>query len=143
MALLLKKPPWIKDEKKSGNFAKNIVQETTNPNKDNDAPMRLSVGYRNDGFLKFDEDLAPYGGIDAECKRNSQNDPNNDCPPVYQDVMHQRCNELRNENSSNGGSLRSRCSDLKHDISSMSGSVRSQSRGRGSLRSHRNASEIS
>ncbi|GFU45380.1 hypothetical protein NPIL_347271, partial [Nephila pilipes] len=143
MALLLKKPPWIKDEKKSGNFAKNIVQETTNPNKDNDDPMRLSVGYRNDGFLKFDEDLTPYSGIDVESKINSQNDPNNDCPPIYQDVMHQRCNKLRHEISSNGGSLRSRCSDLKHDISSISGSVRSQSRCSGTLRSHRKASEIS
>ncbi|GFS75968.1 hypothetical protein NPIL_682511, partial [Nephila pilipes] len=82
-------------------------------------------------------------GIDIECKRNSQNEPNNDCPPIYQDVMHQRCNELRHEISSNGGSLRSRCSDLKHEISSISGSVRSQSRCSGSLRSHRKASEIS
>ncbi|GFT57050.1 hypothetical protein NPIL_133641 [Nephila pilipes] len=57
--------------------------------------------------------------------------------------MHQRCNELRNEISSIGGSLRSRCSDLKHEISSISGSVRSQSRCSGSLRSHRKVSEIS
>ncbi|GFS51545.1 hypothetical protein NPIL_595021 [Nephila pilipes] len=143
MALLLKKLPWIKDEKKSGNFAKNIVQETTNPIKDSDDPMRLSVGYRNDGFLKFGEDLANYSGIDVECKINSQSEPNNDYPPIYQDVMHQRCKELRHEISSNGGSLRSRCSDLKHEISSISGSVRSQSRCSGSLRSHRKASEIS
>ncbi|GFT61339.1 hypothetical protein NPIL_609611 [Nephila pilipes] len=143
MALLLKKPPWIKDEKKSGKFAKNIVQETTNPNKDNDDPMRLTVGYRSDGFLKFDEDLMPYSGIDVESKINSQNDPNNDCPPVNQDVMHQRCNELRHEISSNGGSLRSRCRDMKHEISSISGSFRSQSRCSGSVRLHRKTSEIS
>ncbi|PRD31909.1 UNVERIFIED_CONTAM: slc16a12 [Trichonephila clavipes] len=143
MALLLKKPPWIKDEKKKGNFAKNIAQPKANQNKDNDDPMRLSVGYRNEGFLKFDEDLAPYSETDSGCYRNGGTRLNKDDPPIYQDAIHQRCLELRNDISSTGGSFRSRCSDMKQEISSISGSIRSQSRCSGSIRSYRKASEIS
>ncbi|GBN37067.1 hypothetical protein AVEN_59037-1, partial [Araneus ventricosus] len=117
MALLLKKPPWIKDTSKSGNFSKNIAQESAKDIKPSKQPVRESVGYRNEGFLNLDDDLVPYDSVGKQNHKNISTKQEYDAPPIYQDVVKTNL----------------RISDIKHDISSISGS----------LRSHRKPSEIS
>ncbi|XP_055934687.1 uncharacterized protein LOC129964046 isoform X1 [Argiope bruennichi] len=117
MALLLKKPPWIENTKKSGNFSKNIAQENSKEIKPFKEPTRESVGYRNEGFLNLDEDLAPYDSIAMQNGKSRSIKQEDDAPPVYQDVVKTNL----------------RIGSIKQDISSISGS----------LRSHRKPSEIS
>ncbi|CAL1273234.1 unnamed protein product [Larinioides sclopetarius] len=108
MALLLKKPPWIKDTSRSGNFSKNIAQESVKDIKPSKQHVRQSIGYRNEGFLNIDEDLVPYESTDKQNHKNIPIKPDDDAPPVYQDVMktNLRINEIKHDISSIGGSLR-------------------------------------
>lgn len=68
MAMLLKKPPWHR--KSETEVAKKEHQNNS------DEIARRSVGYRNESFLKFDEDLSPFQTLaDDYCTYNAAYGP--------------------------------------------------------------------
>lgn len=110
MAMLLKKPPWLKLDKTTGNFSRTDVHKGQ-PSVQNgckndgftDSVTKASVlkGLRNEGFADSNQDLTSSisGGTKSV----------NDDPPMYREVVlrDRRVNCLRYESSSMSGSLRS------------------------------------
>ncbi|CAL1273233.1 unnamed protein product, partial [Larinioides sclopetarius] len=54
MALLLRKPVWIKASKKSGNFSRNITHRTAIDKNLRQEHVQHTEGYRNEGFIEVD-----------------------------------------------------------------------------------------
>ncbi|GBN37066.1 Monocarboxylate transporter 14 [Araneus ventricosus] len=78
MALLLRKPAWIKANKKSGNFSRNIAQRTAMDTKLSKELAVQSGGCRNEGFIELDEKTScssiategPENALTKECRND-------------------------------------------------------------------------
>ncbi|XP_055934297.1 monocarboxylate transporter 12-B-like [Argiope bruennichi] len=81
MALLLRKPSWIKANKKEGNFTRNIAQQTAMDTKLCKGALQ-SGGCRNEGFMEHDEktlrDIIALESLDNGFAKECS-------PPVSQD----------------------------------------------------------
>lgn len=116
MAMLLKKPPWLKLDKTTGNFSRTDVHKGkpsvqnsfkndgfTDSSQDLTSVTKASVlkGLRNEGFADSNQDLT---SSISEGTKSVHDDP-----PMYREVIlrDRRVNCLRFESASMSGSLRS------------------------------------